>query len=103
MNFAILRTSPGIIVWAVKSLSGVPGKVFRVLHKSTATGCGFVPISGTHMNYCYMKKKISRKKKEELRRKKKDKNYTLLEADCCSVHKNSKVDLRITEKKKLKS
>lgn len=67
MNLVVLRISPGIIVWVLKSLSEVPGKMFRVLYKSIATGCSFVPVSGTHMNYCYMKKKISQKKKEEQR------------------------------------
>lgn len=78
MNLAILRISPGIIVWVLKSLSEVPGKVLGVLYKSIATGCSFVPISGTHMNYCYMKKKISSKKKEERRGEKKEENGALV-------------------------
>lgn len=71
MNLAVLRISPGINVWVLKSLSGVPGKVFRGLYKSIAIGCSFVPVSGTHMNY--MEKKISSKKKEEQGGKRKKK------------------------------
>lgn len=70
MNLAILRIYPGIILWVLKSLSGVPGKVFRVSYESITIGCHSVPISGTNVNYCYVKNKIRRKRKEEQRGKK---------------------------------
>lgn len=79
MNLAILRIYPGIILWVLKSLSGVPGKVFRVLYESIVTGRSFVPISGTNMNYCYTKKKI-RRKKRRTKRKKEENNDTLAES-----------------------
>lgn len=71
MNLAILRISSGITVWVLKPPSGVPGKVFRALYKSIATGCSFVPISGTHMNHLLDKEENQQKKEKITRRKKK--------------------------------
>lgn len=99
MNLTILRIYPATILWVLKSLSGVPVKVFRVLYETIASGYSFVPIWGNIMKYCFMKNKIRRRKRRK-DRKKRRKWYSSWKKLSALYHTWNKVDLEITEKNK---